>query len=241
MDKDKKLFIGIILLLLGFMSYVGVVAFKDKKEEIISKTDAIIFKNEYESLNNTVREKDGKTIKEITIADNNPVEILNEEEVVELLGSKTGLIYMGFPDCPWCRTLLPVLFKTLDNMNISKLYYLNIGSIRSTLVLNEQNQVEVKEKGSTGYYKILEKLDSVLEPYYLTTESGKKIDTKEKRLYAPTVVGVKDGKIVGIHVGTLESQKDPYEDLSEKDQENLSNKLIELISKVYDVNCDEAC
>lgn len=241
MDKDRKMFIGIILLLLVFMVMIGIIAFKDKKEENVVNTDAISFKNEYESLNNVVREKDGKTIKEISIDTNNPVDILTEEETITLLEGGTGIIYFGFPDCPWCRSMLPVLLSTLNNMSIDRLYYLNVGSIRDTLALGEKNKVEVKEEGTKGYYKILELLDGVLDPYYLTSENGKQIDTKEKRLYAPTVVAVKEGKIVDIHVGTVESQASGYDDLTQEQQEELSNCFMELIRKVYEVDCDEAC
>lgn len=241
MNKDKKIFIGIILLLLVFMIFVGILAFQDKKEEITNNQDAINFKNEYESLNNVVRDKDGKTIKEISISANNPVDILTEEETISFLENGTGIIYLGFPDCPWCRSMLPVLLNALDNMSIDRLYYLNISNIRDTLILDEKNRVEIQEEGTQSYYKMLEIMDAVLDPYYLTALDGKKIDTKEKRIYAPTVVAVKEGKIVDIHVGTVESQEDPYIDLTEEQQEELCNRFIEMIQKVYNVNCDEAC
>lgn len=241
MDKDRKMFLGILLLLLVFMLMIGILAFKDKKEENIVNTDAISFKNEYEALNNVVREKDGKTIKEISIDANNPVDILTEEEAITLLESGTGVLYFGFPECPWCRNMLPVLLQTLNNMSIDRLYYLNIGSIRDTLSLGEKNKVEIKEEGTKGYYRILELLDSVLDPYYLTSEDGKQIDTKEKRLMAPTVVFVKEGKVVDIHVGTVESQKSGYDDLTQEQQEELSSRFMELIRKVYEVDCDESC
>ncbi len=241
MDKDRKMFLGILLLLFTFMIMIGIIAFRDKKEESVMNSDSISFKNEYESLNNVVREKDGRTIKEISIDANNPVDILTEEEAVALLESGTGILYFGFPDCPWCRNMLPVLLQTLKNMSIERMYYLNIGSIRDTLALGEKNKVEVKEEGTKGYYKILELMDEVLDPYYLISEDDKKIDTKEKRLMAPTVVAIKDGKIVDIHVGTVESQENGYDDLSIEQQEELQNRFMELIRKVYQVDCDESC
>ena len=61
------MFLGIILLLLAFMIFISIIVFKDKKVENIVNSDAISFKKEYEALNNVVRDKDGKTIKEITI------------------------------------------------------------------------------------------------------------------------------------------------------------------------------
>lgn len=241
MDKDKKMLVSILLLLFVFMIFIGLIAFRDKKEESVVNSDAINFKNEYESLNNVVRDKDGRTIKEISISTNNPVDIVTEEEAIALLESGTGILYFGFPDCPWCRSMLPVLLSTLDNMNIDRLSYLNVKSIRDTLALGEKNKVEVKEEGTKGYYRLLELMDSVLDPYYLTNEDGKKIDTKEKRLYAPTVVAVKEGKIVDIHVGTVESQASGYDELTKEQQEELQNRFMELVRKVYDVDCDEAC
>ena len=240
-EKDKKMFLGIVLMLFAFMIFVGILAFRDKKEEIIGNTDALLFKTEYESLNNVVREKDGKTIKELSISSTNPVDILTEEETITFLENGTGLLYFGFADCPWCRTLLPVLLSTLDNMSIGKLNYLNISNIRDTLTLDEKNKVEVQEEGTKGYYRILELMDSVLKPFYLETTDGKKIDTKKKRIYAPTIVGVKNGEIVGIHVGTIDSQENGYDVLTKEQENELANQLIELINKVYDTSCDEAC
>ncbi len=241
MDKDRKMFLGIILLLLFFMVFVGTRAFKDKKEENPKNSDALIFKKEYESLNNVVREKDGKTIKEIAISQNNPVEIVTEEKAISLLESGTGILYFGFPDCPWCRSMLPILLSTLDNMSISKLYYLNVANIRDTLALNEKGKPEVKVEGTKGYKRILELLDEELSPYYLTNDEGKQVDTKEKRLYAPTVAGFKDGKVVAFHEGTVESQKSGYDDLTEEEKKELSTIFENLINQVYDTNCDEAC
>ncbi len=241
MDKDRKMFLGIILLLLFFMVFVGTRAFKDKKEENPKNSDALIFKKEYESLNNVVREKDGKTIKEIAISQNNPVEIVTEEKAISLLESGTGILYFGFPDCPWCRSMLPILLSTLDNMSISKLYYLNVANIRDTLALNEKGKPEVKVEGTKGYKRILELLDEELSPYYLMNDEGKQVDTKEKRLYAPTVVGFKDGKVVAFHEGTVKSQKSGYDDLTEEEKKELSTIFENLINQVYDTNCDEAC
>lgn len=247
MDKDKKIFLGIILLLLVFMIFVGVIAFRDKKlEDDNNKTtsvnkEAVEFKEEYESLNGVVNENNGKKTKELSISTTNPVDILTEEETISLLEDGTGILYLGFPECPWCRSMLPVLLQTLDNVNIDKLYYLNIYEIRSVLELNEKNKVEVVREGKDSYYKMLELMDDVLEPYYLTGKNDKKIDTKEKRIYAPTVVAIKDGKIKGIHVSTVDSQKDPYENLTKEQEEELSQIFVDLISEVYDVSCGEAC
>lgn len=242
MEKDKKLFLGIIFVLIAFVIFVSVLAFQEKKEKMGNvSTDAFTFKKEYESLNNMVHENNGKTMKELTIASDNPVTIVGEEKAVALLENGTGILYMGFSDCPWCRTMVPVLLQSLAALHIDQLYYLNIQEIRDVLVLNDKNKVETIKEGTESYYKMLEIMDSVLEPYYLETENGKKIDTKEKRIYAPAVIGFKDGEIVGAHLGTVESYTDPYQDLTKEQQIELTDSYKELIRRVYDIECDDAC
>lgn len=239
MNRERKILLGIIALIVVFAVGIGIFIYMDKDNNTTDNREAITFKEEYEALNN--KENNGETYKELTISEENPVDILTEDETVELLENGTGILYLGFPECPWCRSMLPVLLQTLDNMNIDKLYYLNILDIRSTFTLNEKNKVEVTREGSKDYYKMLEIMDDVLEKYYLTTENGKKVSTKEKRIYAPTIVAIKDGEIVGTHVSTVESHTHPYENLTTEQEEELSNIYIDMINKVYDVNCNEAC
>ena len=239
MHKERKILLGIIALIVIFAVCIGIFVYMDRDNLTAENKEAIQFKEEYESLNNV--EKYGNVYKELTIASDNQVDILTEDETVKLLESGTGILYLGFPECPWCRSMLPVLLQTMDNMNIDKLYYLNILDLRSTFELNEKNKAVVTREGSEGYYKMLELMDDYLDDYYLTTEDGKKVKTNEKRIYAPTVVAIKDGKIKGIHVSTVDSQTNPYESLTKEQEEELSNIFIDLINEVYDLNCDEAC
>ncbi len=242
---DKKIILGIIAVLLVFATSVGILAYKNEKnppeEEPKYTEDQLAFKKAYEDLNGQIRDKDGKTIRTLNIDSNNPVDILTEEETIDILENGTGIIYMGFTDCPWCRTMVPVLLNTLKNTGIEKLYYLDIKDIRSTYVLNNKNKAVKEKDGTTGYYKILELLDKELDNYTLTTSKGKTVKTGEKRLLAPTVVFVKEGKVVGTHVGTVDTQKDPYEDLTEEQTTELVDIYTKLINKVYEINCTEAC
>ncbi len=240
-EKDKKFLIGSLVILFVIMIIIGFFTFYNKKESNNPKSDALLFQEEYESLNGVINEETGKTMKTIEIDNNNPVDILTEEETITLLENQTGILYLGFPNCPWCRNLVPVLLQTLNNMDINKLYYLNILEMRDEYIVNEDNKLTKSKEGSEAYYKMLTILDDYLEPYTVLNKKQKEVDTKEKRILAPTVVGIKDGKVVGVHVGTVTNQKDAYTDLTVEQQEELANELIELINKVYDINCDEAC
>ena len=75
----------------------------------------------------------------------------------------------------------------------------------------------------------------------MTGKDGKKIDTLEKRLYAPTVVSVKDGKILSIHVDTVASQKSGYSPLSKEEEEELFAIYQKMILELLGSTCDESC
>ena len=66
-------------------------------------------------------------------------------------------------------------------------------------------------------------------------------DDSIKRLYFPTVLFVKDGKIIGIYTSTVDSQKDPYVKLNDEQYSELKNIYLDLINKTYDILCDQSC
>lgn len=161
-------------------------------------TDSEKFKQEYETLNNN------SVI--MNIDENNPIKYVNFEKLMGILTTGTGVIYFGFPGCPWCRNMIPVLFEVSDSNNIDTIYYFNPRYIRSS--------------GDESYQKLIK----ILDDYLLENDNG------EKTLYVPDVYFVKNGKIVGNHLSTVESQTDPYTPLTEqqtKELENIYQKLFE--------------
>lgn len=66
-------------------------------------------------------------------------------------------------------------------------------------------------------------------------------DDSIKRLYFPTVVYVKDGKVLSSTIGTVDSQTDPYVKLNDDQYNELKNIYMENMNKVYNILCDEAC
>lgn len=192
------------------------------------------FKTEYESLNGE-KNSSGKDYKTITIPAKNKVTYLNDQETLKFLKSGTGVLYFGFPECPWCRTAIPVLLETMASKKQENLYYFNALSIRDKKELNEDGTIVTTQEGTKAYYEILEAL-------------GKNADTYEglndesiKRLYFPTVVFVKDGKIIGTHTATVESQKDPYEPLSLEQKTELVSIYDNYLKELNTTMCDEAC
>lgn len=237
MDKKNK--IVLILLVILTLTVVGVCTYSvlNNNEK---DTDAIKFRNEYSELNGKVNETNGKNYVNVSISDANTVKYINEEEAVELLKDGTGVIYFGFSTCPWCRSLVSPLTSVAENKN-ETIYYLDILDIRSAFELDEGKLNKIKD-GSKAYYKILELLDEELEEFYLIDEAGNKFDTEEKRLYAPTLVAFNKGKVTSVHVGTVDSQENGYEELTKEQTEELENIVEKLIdSKNVEVCTSDKC
>lgn len=189
----------ILCLILVLVLVTG--CFNKKEDKNDKNTDAIKFKEEYESLN-----KDNKYLN-IIIKENNPIRYSNQEEIIDIINNKTGIIYLGSPDSNWCRSAITVLLEAAKQTGIGVIYYLNINEIKDN--------------------KILEILNSYSSEY------------KNLDLELPFIIFVKDGKIVHIHKGTLESIKDT--NLNEDQTKELLNIYKDNIHKVLDDLCDQAC
>ncbi len=198
-------------------------------------SDEIKFKEEYEKLNGKIT--DDKEYKTIEIPTNNGIKYKSAKEIIKILETGTGVIYFGFPECPWCRNALPVLLKAKEEENLEEIYYFNALSIRDTKRKDEAGNIVEDKKGTDEYYKILELLGDKAEVY-----DGLD-DENIKRLYFPTVVFVRDGKILSLHTSTVESQKDPYKNLTKKQTKELKDIYKEGIKEIRKRVCegDEKC
>ena len=232
MEKKNKIILIVTVILticvIGLVIY-SVINNKNKEE-----SDAVKFRNEYMELNDKVSPY-GSAYINVSVSENNTVEYLTEKEAVKLLEKGTGLIYFGFSGCPWCRNLVPILTDLAEELE-EPVYYLDILNIRSKFELKDGKLNKISD-GSENYYKILKALDKELEDYYLTDEAGNQYDTGEKRLYAPTIVAVQDGKIKGIHVGTIETQENPAEELTSKQRSEIETIITKLIKSKNEGIC----
>ena len=228
MKKNFKL-VGIItLVVILIIVCLFLFVFKDKKE--VNK-DASKFKEEYESLNGK-KNDDGKSYLKVEISEENVVQYTDYKEVFDILDKGTGVIYFGFPECPWCRNLVPVLMDAANEVGIEKIFYLNNREDRDTKVL-ENKKIITQKEGTDDYYKLVDKMESVLGEYEGLNDSS------IKRLYFPTVIFVVEGKIVKYNIGTVDSQTDPYIRLTNEQVKELKNKLIEGMEEI--ISCTSAC
>ncbi len=186
-----------------------------------TESDAQIFKQEYEILNNNVSWDGVTEFQPLTIPEDNDIKYATSEDIKLLLESGTGVLYLGFPECPWCRTLIPPLLQAkTDSTYNGELYYYNALYDRNVLSLADDGTITVEVEGSDIYNHLLSKLESYLLPY-----EGLNDDTI-KRIYFPTTVFVKNGNIINVHLNTIEEQKEGNSLLTQEQHNKLYNILL---------------
>ncbi len=240
MKKDNIILIALLIGIFLLASCCGYFAFEESSQEEII-TDAIKIQREYASLNDKVNETNQKKYLSVNLSEDNPFCYAKEEEIINLLENGTGIIYFGFKTCPWCRSMIEELEKTAKEKNLDKIYYLDISNIRDTLALDENDKIVTEKQGSSTYYKIVKFLEEYLKEYTLTSKEGKIIKTGEKRLFAPTVLAVSNGEIRFFHEGTIDSQKNGYEKLTEEQKGSLRKIFSDLIDSLSTNTCKESC
>ena len=142
----------------------------------------------------------------------------SEDEIIKILEHGTGIVYLGFPECPWCQAYVPILNEVADIEGLDKVYYYNILKDR---------------QDNTDFYQ---KLVSILSDNLRYDEEG------NKRIYVPAVISVVEGKITGFDdessYDTL-GFNDPKDYWTEERIKNLKLKLTNMISPVVENKCSE--
>jgi thiol-disulfide isomerase/thioredoxin len=222
MNKKSRAVVCIVVLFLliaAFIIYIFSELFTESEiKPVIEVTDALKFKEEYESLNGqTINDNE---VRSLSIPEDNPFIYKTADEIVDMINNnETFLVYFGFASCPWCRSVITTMIESAKSNNIKTIYYVDISDIRDTYELNDNHEAVKTKEGSDGYYKLLELLSPVLEDYSaLTYKSGKKtikVNIDEKRIYAPSLVVVKNGNPISLETGLSESQENAYQELTD--------------------------
>ena len=154
----------VVVIILGIIILVGAIfgIWYNKRSSEQPKTptsnisDATRFKSEYPR-----------------VASDNRFVYASDKEVLDIFDNGSGVVFLGFPQCPWCQHLSEHVDRAARAEGIDKIYYLNIREART-------NNSEV-------YQKLVKKL----EPYLEKDKNG------NPRIFVPDVSIIKNGKIIG--------------------------------------------
>lgn len=209
-----KIYIPIISILVIILCFLAL-KLDEKNNNIINTTASNIkFMEEYTSLNGKTDEL-GNAYFEVLLDSNNIYYYANENEIIELLKSGTGVIYLGYPTDNYSRNIVDILNEVVSEYDYDKIYYYNIKPIMSSVVIDNDNKV-VLNKGNAFYYELLSILNDFLDYYTVLDNNNEEVILEEKKIEVPSVIFVKEGKITGV-VDNIEDK----EELKEIYKENL--------------------
>ena len=155
-----------------------------------------------------------------TVTEDNVFVYRTIDEIVNILNHGTGVVYLGFPECPWCKAYVPYINEVAKDNDCEKVYYYNIYNDR-----NENND---------NYKKLVE----ILKDYLKFDDEG------NKRIYVPAVIAVKEGKILSFDDETAwdtKGYKTPEEYWKNEDLEGLKTRLSKMFEDTKTNLCTSDC
>lgn len=208
-DKKKKIMfivIGVFLIILIAL----IIVFNGNGSNFVGvgNSDGREIMNEYEVLND-IETEDGKVYPKVDISSNNKFVYTNINEILNVFNNDdSAVIYFSYPSCLYCRTAIQVLHDTAKDMEIDKIYYMDV-----------ENRVD-------GYDKLLD----ILGDKFVNNENN----TRE--IFSPLVIFVANGDIVSYRKGTLFSQESPYDEFDQSQIDGLSEIFRYGIMDVINAN-----
>ena len=146
------------------------------------------------------------------VASDNRYVYATNEQILEVFESGSGIVYLGFPECPWCQKFVPLIDTAAREEQLDKIYYFNIRTARSD--------------NDDTYQKIVEHLKD-----YLQTD-----DDGNPRIYTPDITAIRDGEVVGRfkQEPSESGQNTPDTYWTDERKERAVTQLRELIRKTRD-------
>ncbi len=222
-----RIIIGVLVIVIGLITI-----------RLNTTNDTIKFYQEYTKDNNK-QATSGKTYLEVDIPKDNIIKYAKIDEINNIIKTKTGVIYLGYPTCPWCRNVVPVLLEAASSTSLGQIYYLDMTNIRDQKEVDTDGNIKTTKEPQKGYEELLTNLDSILDDYIIKDQNGQEYNTNEKRIYVPLVIFVKEGQIIASHAGTVDTQKDPYQKMTREEHDKLYNIYLDNIQKTLGDVCNE--
>ena len=191
----------VIVIFMVMIAAFGIFAVYKKSKDVFGKSDGEKFSEEYTEING-----------------DNPFVYRSLSEINKILENGTGIVYLGFPECPWCQRYVVYLNDVAKDYELEKIYYANI--------------LEDRNNKTEDYQKTI----SLISEYLQYDEEG------NKKIYVPSIIAVYKGEIVGFDDETSWDTKgfDTPDEYWDTDSINaLKSRLEEMIAKVNNNICTD--
>ena len=154
------------------------------------------------------------------VSKEHPFVIATYDELITHLKWGTGVIVFAFPSCPRCRNAFPVLEQAFKEMNMDQ--YAGL-------------------RGKIVYYDIYDDREENNERYRTIVDYLKEFLPRDEygnpRIYSPHVFFLGSGRVVGEHLDTVPSLKNPRDPLNDEQKEELLEIYKDLLSNVEACGC----
>lgn len=216
-----------LLAVLGLVLLLAILAGLQYRQLKDQQADYSALVASYTAWDGLEREDDpGHFFQSVTLPPQGQVRLITAEQVLEL---QDGIVFFGYPTCPWCRNALPLVLETVNELG-HPLYYCQLDLYRDEYEI--QNGVLVcTTPAGTGYPELLDKLANHLEDYALTDSRGNSLAVGEKRLYAPSVVVFQDSSATGLWELdlTLNTGQSKYDVWTPDQKNSLKDSLLDFL------------
>lgn len=197
--EKKKIILVILVAVLAIVGFGIKVWDKENQEEVVLDSDK--FSQDYTK-----------------VSEDNVYVFRTIDEITKILENGTGVVFLGFPECPWCQSYVVYLNEVAKEVGVEKIYYYNI--------------LDDRKENTAEYQKIV----SLLSDYLQYDEEG------NKRVYVPAVIFVKNGEIVGFDDETSLDTKGfdtPEEYWTEDEVDDLKSRLKDAMENVKVKACTD--
>lgn len=137
------------------------------------------------------------------------IKISMEDAIHKMEEKETAVFYFGYPDCPWCKEVIPIL-KEVSKQSSENLYYVQTRDNKKELLYTDEERKQL-----TFYLKKHMKKD----------ESG------DFKLYVPLVVRIENGNAVDGHLGTVENHDAHERKMNEQEKKEVTKIYKKIILK----------
>lgn len=194
--KNILILLGVVILVILIISSYFIFFKKDK-----NITDAEKFAKEYTKLSS-----------------DNVFTYKSLKEVNKILEKGTGVVYLGFPECPWCQEYVKYVNEVAKKVDLDKVYYFNIREDRTNNTEDYQTTIKL------------------LRDYLPTDEEG------NPRVYVPLIAVIQNGKVVITDYETAQDTKGydtPEEYWANEDLDALKIRLEKAFNTVKSNVCTD--